>query len=136
MGLTIEAPGPAIASGGAGASITAHGAATSPGAAGLVAQILFSKLTAGVQYAIDVYAYADGTLVAGTDDDNMQVFFNGSQIAVIPYNADTTNASPYKFTIPVSAPANGTNSLNVESIVAATTGAVYHATIVATPLGA
>lgn len=136
MGLTIEPPGPAITSGAAGVSISNHGAITSATAGQAIATIAAASLTAGVQYLIDVYAYADGTLVAATDDDNMRVEFNGASLGTIPFNADTADASPYKFTIPVSPAANGTNSLQIQAIAAATTGAVYHATVVATPLGA
>lgn len=116
-----------------GTSVSAHGSVTSPTANQAIAAIPASDLVAGVQYSVTAYVYVDGTTAAATDDDNMQVNVNATSIAKIPYNADTSDASPYAFTIPVSPAVNGTNQLTVSAIAAGTTGSVYHATIVATP---
>ena len=135
MGLTIEAPGPAIDSGGAGASLSAHGATTGPAATTAIAQISAALQVAGQSYLIDVYLYIDGTAAAATDDDNMRLFFNGSGQVTIPVNGTAGGIlAPYKFSW-TSPPSTAAQPIQIQSIVAGTSTATYHVTIVATPVG-
>ena len=135
MGLTIEAPGPAIDSGQSGASVCGHGTATSPGAAASIASVAAASLTAGQVYKLDVYAYIDGTVAAATDDDNMRLVINGVTIgATLCINANTADQNPVSMTI-VTPAVDGVHNITLQTIVAGTAGAVYHGTLIATPLG-
>ena len=136
MGIEITPPGPAIASGGAGASLFNHGSVTSPTASQVITTIAAASLVTGTQYLIDAYVYADGTLSPTTDDDNMKIVFNGATVLTMPMNANSVNNGPIKYTVPVTAPFNGANPCQIQAVAIATTGAVYHASCVKTPLGA
>lgn len=108
-------------------SKTSHGTATTPAAATLIASL--TGLPAGV-YAVTVYARYSGTPGAA-DVDNIAAFSGPTLVAVIPI--DGAVGGPGAFTIPrVTLPA--TAAFNAVAIGAATAGAIYHATIVATQL--
>lgn len=125
-------PGP-LGSTPAGPSLTAYGKVTTPAALANIAVI--SQPAAGVQYVLDVYYYVNGTPASPADDDNMRILWNGNPLATLPVDGASGGIMPPKFSITTPA-ANGANSCIVAAIGLATTGAIYHATIVATPLAA
>lgn len=134
MGLSIETPGPPALSGDSGASITAHGAVTGPASGATICSVPSTSTIAGVSYQVDVYAYIDGTAAQATDDDNMTVSVVGGTTFTIPVNGTAGGIlPPYKFTY-FTPPVSGTAAINVKAVAAATSTAVYHATIVATPV--
>ena len=105
-----------------------HVAYTSP--TGTILVVPISGLVFGATYNVNVQCYLDGTLVAGTDDDNIKVFINQMtgticvpiSGAVVSYNftAVCDNTNPNLITIAVN--------------VTGTVGAVYHVCILLTPV--
>lgn len=119
----------AVPSATSGNSVGAKGSVTGPAGGTIIASISSANLVVGQTYQVDVYVYLDGTIVAGTDDDNMAFRFGGTTISplVVPGGVDVPVKSTYIVTV-VSA-----NTLNVIAVGAASASAVYHAQIVATP---
>jgi hypothetical protein len=134
----VSVPGPG--SGGlapSGASLTAYGDITTPGAGASIATVTSTRLVAGTIYQVTVTYYYNGTPASPNDDDNMKVFVNGGGAIVLPINASVPAAAAEPVTTTfLTPPVNGTNAMAVEATNLATTGAIYHATIVATPMAA
>jgi hypothetical protein len=134
--VKVEGTGPLWA---VGATVTvsedtqsAHGQATTPTAGQAIATISAANLPAG-SYIVQGTAYIDGTAVAATDDDNMQVLKQASVLVRLNVPADSTAPVTIGSFGPVYTTLNGSQSLSVVAVALATTGAVYHAQISATP---
>jgi hypothetical protein len=108
-----------------GASSTAPGV-TAPAAAATLAT---TTPPAG-QYQVQVNTYLDGTLVAGTDDDNFRFHLTGTGGYTInmiqPAVAGLITTSYFQVVL------NGANAVTVQTIAAGSASAVYHAQVVIT----
>jgi hypothetical protein len=136
VGISIQAPGPAQESGVVGQSVTAHGSpSTGPAANAIITSIAAASLVAGQAYRVDVYYYLNGTTASPADDDNTRITYNGSNQAAIPWDGTPTSGGPPNLFTFTGGPADGTHAIIVSAIAAATATAIYHATIVATPIG-
>ena len=98
---------------------------TAPGAASQIAA------TAGLTgtYQVTVSLYIDGTS-SGSDDDNMGVRYNSStyQLAITP----SAGAAVVQYTFVATL---ASSTIAVRAINAGGAAAVYHASIIATPMG-
>lgn len=110
-----------------GQSSTAPGI-TAPGSG---ATLVTTTPPAG-QYQVQVNTYLDGTLVAGTDDDNFRFRITGaggySINMVQPAVAGFTTTSYFEVVV------NGANAVTVVTIAAGSASAVYHAQLVLTQI--
>jgi len=116
-------------------STMVYGSATSPGVNGTIADLSASNLSPGL-WQFQVITTEGGTLAAALDTNNMQlVFGTGANLQVVTLAASTSGAAassgPFTFYFP---PGASILDAQVQSIVAATAGAIYHAEIIATPL--
>lgn len=114
-------------------SISSQGAQTSPTAGKGITSMAVANLVPGQQYRLDVYYFVDGTSASPADDNNMKIFMNGGGFGVLPWNGSGSDAQPVHFTLPVSPEVTDT-PISIEAIGAATAGAIYNATLVATPI--
>lgn len=100
-----------------------------PGTGTAVATIPAASLPAGT-YSISVQTYMDGTTPGATDDDNMGLHLGAASVTHLnsPGVADgIVNSGPFILTT------NGAQTVSVVVLNTVTSGAVYHASIVATP---
>jgi hypothetical protein len=134
MSIKIVPPGPASLSGDAGASVSGHGVVTGPGVGANIVTIAAGNLVLGTSYQLDVYYYLNGTTASPADDDNIRIVFNGATVMILPWDGAITTGGPPLHASIVSPPSNGVGAIQVQAIGAATGTAIYHVTIVATPL--
>lgn len=135
MGIDIQPPGPETLIGAGAASVNAHGVATGPAAAAALASIVVGSLQSGVRYQVTCIAFLNGTTASPADDDNIRVLFNGSTIMVVPVDGTAGNIGRVVQVSAVSAPSNGVNAIVAQAVGNATATAIYHVTLIATPLG-
>jgi hypothetical protein len=128
MGVTVIPPG-VVASTAPGASVTAFGNVTNPGAGSAVA--ITGALPAGT-YRVSVNVGLGGT-TAAADACNMQIQVNAGTVATLLYPSASGIAISPNPDVYVTVPAGGTISVNC--IGAPTATAVYRAQISATRVG-
>jgi hypothetical protein len=117
-----------VPSGSAGNTVDAEGSVTSPAAFTTIAIIPATSLPAG-EYTINVVVSLAGTVTQGTDNNNFKLVA-GTLSAVLD-NTIGTNDQPFG---PFNWLMTGSNSILVQNVAAATTGAIYSVTITATPV--
>ena len=127
----ILCDGPVTAGGPSYASVAAQGAtASDPSTGTAVATIAAASLPAGT-YSVEVTTYLDGTTPAASDDDNIGLHVGATSVTHLaqPGAADVVVSSgPYVVNV------NGAQSISVVVVTTVTSGAVYHAEIIATPV--
>jgi hypothetical protein len=111
-------------------TVTSHGTPTT--AFQQIGSDILTDPPAG-QYSVTVVTYLDGTIVAADDEDNfrLSVSSGGSAINLLqPAVADQVmNSGPFIITV------NGSQNIAVQTGATAPSGtAVYHATLIATPI--
>jgi hypothetical protein len=134
--IRVEGTGPlwAIAASGSAASantVTGQSKFTSPTAGQIMASIAAASLPAGT-YTVYTNAYIDGTFVAATDDDNIELGYGSTIVGALNVPADTAGQTgplfgPYMITL------NGAQALKLIAIATGTVGSVYHTWLSATP---
>ena len=125
---TVKVNGPSEAGEASAAAQGATGANPTTGTA--VATIAASSLPAGT-YSVTVQTYMDGTTPGASDDDNMGLHRGAASVTHLnsPGVADSpVTSGPFVLTV------NGTQTISVVVLNTVATGAVYHASIVATPV--
>lgn len=120
----------------AGPSITNNGKQTGPAGNITIASIAAASLVAGTMYEVTAEVYLNGTTATPADDDNFKINVNGALVVVIPVDGTAGNNGRVVSATVISPAVNGTNPITVSTLTAATATAVYHATVIATPLAA
>lgn len=136
MSIKITPPGPAADISGAGAaSLTQHGVATGPAGNATITSIAAGNLVTGQRYQVDAYVYFNGTTASPADDDNVKLVANGLSRAIITIDGTPASIGRVVKVTAFTPPHDGVNAVAIQAIAAATGTAIYHATIIAIPLG-
>jgi hypothetical protein len=108
-------------------------ASTSPGALGVIATC--TPGTAGL-WEVTGFIAITGTTVGANETNNMAVYQTSTQRYIIPILVASTTGNLFAWPIPpIVLNLSATDTVNVKAIAAATTGAVYLASIVARLVG-
>jgi hypothetical protein len=114
-------------------SVSAFGAVTGAASGQAIATIAAANLPTG-SYEVYLTTYMDGTLVTATDENNLELLVGGTQIVQLLQPGPSTGNGFVVPKGPYIVNVNGTQTISVNAIAAASVAAKYNAEITAVPL--